>query len=1197
MVGQALTADQGTWTGTQPLAYAYAWLRCASPSDLGTCTTIFAATASTYTVSSADAGSYLHAQLTATNSYGSAVAISAATAQVTDPPPAGTAPVNTTAPTISGTATVGQTLTASPGSWTGTQPFTYTYAWQTCSDPSELGSCADIFAATANTYTVADVDAGSYLRVQVSASNSSGSALATSAATAQVTDPPPAGTAPANTTVPAVSGTAAVGQTLTATQGTWTGTQPITYSHSWQRCTSPTDPGTCTGIPGATASAYTITSADEDSYLRVQVTATNVYGSATASSAATAQVDDPPPAGTAPANTTVPAISGTAAVGQTLTATRNLDRHPADRLHLCLAALHQRRARKLRADLRRHRRRLHGRRRRRRLVPARPGHRHQLLRVGVATSPATAQVDDPPPAGTAPANTTVPAISGTATVGQTLTADPGSWTGTQPIAHTYAWERCTDPSDLGSCAAVSGAAASTYAVASADAGAYLRVEVAATNSYGTAAATSPATAQVDDPPPAGTAPANTTVPAISGTAAVGQTLTATQGTWTGTQPITYSHSWQRCTSPSNPGSCTAIPGATASAYTITSADEDSYLRVQVTATNAYGSATATSAATAQVDDPPPAGTAPANTTVPAISGTAAVGQTLTATQGTWTGTQPITYSHSWQRCTSPSNPGSCTAVPGATASAYTIASADEDSYLRVQVTATNAYGSATASSAATAQVDDPPPAGTAPANTTVPAISGTAAVGQTLTATQGTWTGTQPITYSHSWQRCTSPSNPSSCTAVSGATSSSYTIASADTGAYLRVQVTATNSAGSATATSTATAQVTTPPPPSAGLANVWVSPTGSDTGSNCTRSATPVAEPSNPSTECLTWDKAYRVASLGDTVGVSGGTFPAQTLARTSTKPGTPGTCNAAVDFQGGPVDTSSCVTFDVDSSASVNINGLKVCVSYLRVRLEPGAGLAGGGTMAIGSGDSTCGTSPVHDVILDGAATFPQLVLDGTYNVSVIGASFGPLVNNASLVQGGGNGTLWPTHPHRRRHLPRLHAHGSCEAHGVSARPPAGVELHVAEQPLPELRDLRRQLRAFDHERGDGTVEQRAGREQLLRHALLTPESGRRLRIGRCIPVHQPARRRNLQCDVSVQLRVRHIRRPGRLFRRHIHERPRVRERHPGGLSVNGAAYAHNWVADHNLFSDTATGGICDGTNVSASTALPTPPTTTSI
>src|SRR5439155_1575823 len=41
-----------------------------------------------------------------------------------------------------------------------------------------------------------------------------------------------------------------------------------------------------------------------------------------------------------------------------------------------------------------------------------------------------------------PANVSPPAISGTAQEGQTLSADPGSWT-EAPTGYTYAWRRCS----------------------------------------------------------------------------------------------------------------------------------------------------------------------------------------------------------------------------------------------------------------------------------------------------------------------------------------------------------------------------------------------------------------------------------------------------------------------------------------------------------------------------------------------------------------------------------------------------------------------------------------------------------------------------------------------------------------------------------------------------------------------------------
>jgi hypothetical protein len=101
----------------------------------------------------------------------------------------------------------------------------------------------------------------------------------------------------------------------------------------------------------------------------------------------------------------------------------------------------------------------------------------------------------------APANTAAPTIGGTPQVGQTLTANPGTWTSQTTPTYTYVWQRC-DGQGAG-CAAITGATASTYAVQSADLGKTLRVVVTATNPTGSSSATSAQTAAVTQPGPDG----------------------------------------------------------------------------------------------------------------------------------------------------------------------------------------------------------------------------------------------------------------------------------------------------------------------------------------------------------------------------------------------------------------------------------------------------------------------------------------------------------------------------------------------------------------------------------------------------------------------------------------------------------------------------------------------------------------------
>jgi hypothetical protein len=514
--------------------------------------------------------------------------------------------------------------------------------------------------------------------------------------------------------------------------------------------------------------------------IRFKVTATNASGSGNASSAATAAVT-----AAVPANSAVPAITGTAKDGQTLTSStgtwtgttpltyirkwRRCDTAGANCTDISgatattyvLAAVDV--GKTIRVVLT----------------------ASNTAGNAAATSTATATVT-----AAAPANTALPMITGTAKEGQLLSASTGSWTGSMTIAYSYQWQSCSSSGT--SCTAISGATLSTYRLAATNVTKTVKVVVTATNATGSASATSAASAAITTGPPV-----STTAPALTGTAKDGQTLTTANGTWAGTATITYTRQWKRCNS--SGASCTTISGATGTTYILVAADVGSTVKVTWTATNSLGSATADTATTAVVTAAPPT-----NTTPPAITGTAKDGQTLTSTTGTWTGSATITYTRTWKRCDNAV--ANCTTISGATGTTYVPTGSDVGSTIKVTVTATNSSGSATADSTATVLIT-----GTAPANTALPTITGTTKDGQTLTSTTGTWTGSATITYARQWQRCNS--SGSSCTAITGATGTTYALTATDVAKRIRVAVTATNTAGNATATSAATAIVLASPP------------------------------------------------------------------------------------------------------------------------------------------------------------------------------------------------------------------------------------------------------------------------------------------------------------------------------------------------------------------------------------------------
>jgi hypothetical protein len=179
---------------------------------------------------------------------------------------------------------------------------------------------------------------------------------------------------------------------------------------------------------------------------------------------------------------------------------------------------------------------------------------------GSVTSSPTAVVTDP----NAPPLTGTVSISGTAEVGQTLTANITALEGTGTIS--YQWKRGTT---------VIGTNSGTYQVQAADIGSTITVTVTRTGNSGSV--TSDPTAEVPDP----SLPALTGTVSISGIAEAGQTLTAVTTSLDGTGVISYQ--WKR-------GGDTEI-GTDSNTYQVVADDVGSTITVTVTRAGYNGSKT------------------------------------------------------------------------------------------------------------------------------------------------------------------------------------------------------------------------------------------------------------------------------------------------------------------------------------------------------------------------------------------------------------------------------------------------------------------------------------------------------------------------------------------------------------------------------------------------------------------------------
>ena len=280
--------------------------------------------------------------------------------------------------------------------------------------------------------------------------------------------------------------------------------------------------------------------------------------------------------------------------------------------------------------------------------------------------------------------TGAPTISGTAQVGETLTANTtgvADADGLSNVQYEYQW--LADDTDI------AGATGSTYTLADTEESKAITVQVSFTDDADNEETLTSAATDVVDARP--NSPA-TGAPMITGTAQVGETLTAnTSGVADvdGLSNVQYEYQWL--------ADDADIAGATGSTYTLTDGEESKAITVQVSFTDdADNEETLTSAATGAVDARP---NSPA-TGAPTITGTAQVGQTLTAdTSGIADadGLSNVQYEYQWL--------ADGADIAGATGLTYTLTDSEENKPITVQVSFTDdADNEETLTSAATAAV-------------------------------------------------------------------------------------------------------------------------------------------------------------------------------------------------------------------------------------------------------------------------------------------------------------------------------------------------------------------------------------------------------------------------------------------------------------------------------------------------------------
>ena len=372
-------------------------------------------------------------------------------------------------------------------------------------------------------------------------------------------------------------------------------------------------------------------------------------------------------------------------------------------------------------------------------------------------------------AAAAPTNTSLPSITGEATVGTSLTVNTGGWSSNQ-VTFNIQWFSCSTSLST-SCVAQAGRTTGTYLISASDLTKYVRASVTALD------ATGGSTVFTSLIGPVVTPPQTSVLPVITGVATPGSVLQATRGTWSAAATTGDQYQWLRCTS-LDTSNCTVISTGSINTYTVQNSDTGFRLAVNVIVRDITNriSGSAKSLTTQAVLG------SPTVSSTPTFTSNLYVGGTATLDRGTWSTAGNTTYLYQWQRCSTQSITA-CLNISGATTASYLVSQLDLNQYLRVAVTAINEVGGSTIYSGFSAQVAATAP----PVNTSIPIVSGSPFETSIINViSKGQWSGIEESKLLTQWQICTTAI---SCSDIPSATSPTYTAISADVGKTIRVKI------------------------------------------------------------------------------------------------------------------------------------------------------------------------------------------------------------------------------------------------------------------------------------------------------------------------------------------------------------------------------------------------------------------------